>query len=490
VSKTLIVVHQLKDWPQPPTSGELITFKDYAAGNYPQPGGARPRIINLCRKFGYLSEGYYCSLLAEARGHKVTPTLQTLSDLTRRSLYRIRVSDLGVHLGALPAAAEPDSSSVRLRVFFGRTLDSAHDELARRLFETYPCPLLEVTLKRKAQWEISGLRAISPRQLSPEERELFSWTLEDFTRKHWRRKRERTHARYDMAILCDPGEKLPPSNAGALKRFIRAGREMGIRCQLITQRDYLRLPEFDGLFIRTTTNIDHFTFRFSRKAENEGLVVIDDSNSILRCTNKVYLADLFRINKVPAPRTRLLHRGRKEQFDQLVAEFGFPVVIKIPDGSFSRGVEKANSREELEAICTKLFRESTLLLAQEFLYTDFDWRIGVLDRQPLYACRYYMVKKHWQIYRHGQRTNSGGFDTLPLDQVPPAVLSAALAATRPIGDGFYGVDVKEKDGRGYVIEVNDNPSIESGVEDKFLGMELYRSVMRTFLKRMEARRGH
>ncbi|MBP6725194.1 MAG: RimK-like ATPgrasp N-terminal domain-containing protein, partial [Halioglobus sp.] len=29
----------------------------------------RTRIINLCRNFDYLSEGYYCSLLAEARGH-------------------------------------------------------------------------------------------------------------------------------------------------------------------------------------------------------------------------------------------------------------------------------------------------------------------------------------------------------------------------------------------------------------------------------------
>ncbi len=488
MSKTLIVVHHPKDWPEPPSAGSLISFGDYVTGNYPQTV-TKPRVINLCRKFGYLSEGYYCSLLAEARGHKVTPSLQTISDLTRRSLYRSRLSDLGVHLGSLPAEAESENKLV-LRFFFGRCLDSAHDDLARRLFEIFPCPLLEISLKRKTQWEISGVRPLSPRELSEEEAGLFRWTLEDFTRKQWRRRREKTHARYDLAILCDPGEKLPPSNSGALKRFIRAGRELGIRCQLITQRDYLRLQEFDGLFIRTTTSIDHFTFRFARKAENAGLVVIDDSESILRCTNKIYLADLFRIHKVSAPRTVLLHRGQSAQLDQLEQQFGFPVVIKIPDGSFSRGVEKAANRQELETICARLFRESTLLLAQEFLYTDFDWRIGILDRKPLYACRYYMVKKHWQIYRHGQRTNSGAFDTLPIDQVPPAVLEAALAATRPIGSGFYGVDVKEKDGKGYVIEVNDNPSIESGVEDRYLGMDLYRAVMGTLLKRMEARRGH
>jgi glutathione synthase/RimK-type ligase-like ATP-grasp enzyme len=68
------------------------------------------------------------------------------------------------------------------------------------------------------------------------------------------------------------------------------------------------------------------------------------------------------------------------------------------------------------------------------------------------------------------------------------VLEAALKATRPIGNGFYGVDVKERNGKGYVIEVNDNPSIDSGVEDKYLGEELYRLIMGEFLRRMENRR--
>ena len=219
-------------------------------------------------------------------------------------------------------------------------------------------------------------------------------------------------------------------------------------------------------------------------------MVIDDSNSILRCTNKIYLADLFRIHDVPSPQTVVLYRDRPGQLRELENRLGFPMVIKIPDGSFSRGVEKAGDRSELEAITKKLFRESTLLLAQEFLYTDFDWRIGVLDNRPLYACRYYMVKRHWQIYRHGSRTDSGGFDTLPVEQVSEAVLQASLAATRPIGNGFYGVDVKEREGQGCVIEVNDNPNIDSRIEDLHLGMDLYREIMATFLRRMEARRGH
>ena len=55
----------------------------------------------------------------------------------------------------------------------------------------------------------------------------------------------------------------------------------------------------------------------SRNAATEGMVVIDDPASILRCTNKVYLADLFRTRKVPAPRTHLLHGDGPGQVERL-----------------------------------------------------------------------------------------------------------------------------------------------------------------------------
>ncbi len=293
-----------------------------------------------------------------------------------------------------------------------------YHDLSQELFEAFPCPILEITLRYRKRWEIASLKPRSPKKLSDEQADDFATALDEFSRKVWRKRRKQKAARYDLAILCDPEEAMPPSDMAALKRFIRAGKEVGVDCEVIRQRDYLRLPEYDGLFIRTTTNIDHYTYRFAKKAENEGLVVIDDSNSILRCTNKIYLADLFRINKVPSPKTVVLYKDQPGQLAGLEQALGFPIVVKIPDGAFSKGVEKATNPEELAAICKKLFRHSTLLLAQEFLYTDFDWRIGVLDNQPLFACRYYMVKNHWQIYRHGKRTDSGGFDTMPIADVP------------------------------------------------------------------------
>jgi glutathione synthase/RimK-type ligase-like ATP-grasp enzyme len=123
--------------------------------------------------------------------------------------------------------------------------------------------------------------------------------------------------------------------------------------------------------------------------------------------------------------------------------------------------------------------------------TDFDWRVGVLEGVPLYVCRYFMARGHWQIYNWSSRRRrdiSGDFDTLAIEDAPPQVVHTAVKAARLIGNGLYGVDLKEVDGRPLVIEINDNPSIEAGVEDKLLGAELYDRIIAALARRIEARR--
>ena len=99
----------------------------------------------------------------------------------------------------------------------------------------------------------------------------------------------------------------------------------------------IRVAEFDGLFIRETTAVNHHTFRIARRAEAEGLVVVDDSNSILKCTNKVYLAELLTRHKISCPKTLVVHA---ENIDEIVPTLGLPVVLKQPDSAFSKGVTK------------------------------------------------------------------------------------------------------------------------------------------------------
>jgi glutathione synthase/RimK-type ligase-like ATP-grasp enzyme len=60
-----------------------------------------------------------------------------------------------------------------------------------------------------------------------------------------------------------------------------------------------------------------------------------------------------------------------------------------------------------------------------------------------------------------------------------------LKAAKQIGNGLYGVDVKQSGDKFFVIEVNDNPTIDAGEEDTILKDELYRRIMAVFLERIE-----
>ncbi len=241
MSRALIVTQSTRGWGKHHPSDPVLSFVDYIDGNYPA-SGARARVINLCQKFSYLSEGYYCSLLAEARGDNVIPPVRTLSDLSKKSLYRIHLDELSE---SLYSSLAPEATGERIVVhsFFGRTADPRFDELARALFGAFPCPILEIRLEHRKRWQISRLKPRAVSDLSGEQKETFFNELEEFCRKVWRPRPGRKAARYDLAVLVDTTEAMPPSNSGALKRFIRAGRELGVDCRLITERAYLKLAE-------------------------------------------------------------------------------------------------------------------------------------------------------------------------------------------------------------------------------------------------------
>lgn len=524
----LIVVERRQDWKSFYPTDNVLTFQEYLTeARGPLPRGTR--VLNLCRDYKYLSNGYYCSLLAEARGHRVMPSVRTLNDLGRKAIYGPRIEELAPTLKKLEAQSTADGQrEVEVVFHFGTfpgpgfagaspmaaAAESAESgaesgpvaasgtgptpplvSLARQLFEQFPCPILRVTFStsgprdRPTPWTISSLRAGRLHRLTDQEEDEFARALDHFSRQIWRQPKSRRSARFELAMLVNPDEQMPPSDERALKRFVKAGRKVGLEVEMIHKGDYGRLAEFDGLFIRETTGIDNHTYRFAKRAESEGLVVIDDAESILRCTNKVYLADLLQKNRVPTPETRILSRDHREDLAAAGAALGFPLVLKIPDGSFSRGVVKVQDVASLEREAAALFKRSALLLAQEFMYTDYDWRIGVLAGKPLFACQYFMSRGHWQIYQHGAggQVDSGDFRTMPVHEAPKAVVQAAVRAAGLIGQSLYGVDVKQQGKRAVVIEVNDNPNVDAGVEDQFLGDELYQLIMQDFLRRMELR---
>jgi len=492
MSGQIVVVENRADWSADLPDCTVVEVNDYL-GSEDYIKARSLQVINLCRGYRYLSTGYYCSLLAEARRHRVIPSVKTMLDISSKAMYSLDAGDLdeviqrSLKRHRRDAGSDADASEFTLDVFFGHCRYGELEHLARQIFETFPCPLLRVRLEHAERWHIESIRPLTLKKLDAQGRADFAQALERYRKRRWRAPRARQSLAYDLAILHNPNDPLPPSDKRALENFVRIGKQLGVGVELIRKKDYARLAEYDALFIRDTTQIAHYTYRFAKKAESEGMVVIDDPASILRCTNKVYLAELLRANRVPTPRTAILCKG---DIEGLAESFGLPIVLKVPDGSFSRGVFKADSADELEHITHRLFKESELILAQEFMYTEFDWRIGILNRKAVFACQYYMSKRHWQIVQHSAsgRFVEGAFKTLAIEQAPAEVVRVALAAADLVGDGLYGVDLKQTDRGVYVIEVNDNPNLDAGVEDAVLKDELYRIVLREFIARLERRR--
>ncbi len=439
------------------------------------------RIINLARNYGYLGKGYYVSLVAEGRGHKVIPDLATIQNLSRKEFYLLETDDLNAQVQK--DLAHLTDVKYELSVYFGRNLSKRYEKLSRMLFNLFPCPAFRVYFTKGKHWHVASIKPMSPDKIQESHQYAFHEALAEYSLHRWGARKPSPTARYDLAILCNPDEKFAPSDADALEKFVKAGKSVGLNVQIIGKRDYGLLPQFDALFIRETTAIDHHTYRFAKKAEKEGLVVIDDPRSILYCTNKIFLYELFKRAGVSRPKTFILGEDKAEGLPEAL---GYPVIVKVPDGAFSMGVVKVEDNDQLAQVSKNFFKDSDYIVAQEFMPTPFDWRIGVLNNLPLYACKYFMSRDHWQIYKHGDKgTENGTHETFPVQAVDPEIISQALKATRPIGSGLYGVDIKVVNGKPYVIEVNDNPNIDEGVEDEILKDSLYLTIMQEFLRRIE-----
>lgn len=480
----LLVVDHPDQWPLEFPSTEVISADDYLRDTR-FSSLKQARVYNLCDSYAYQTAGYYVSLLATARGHRTMPKVATIQDIKSRSLLRADDELEELIQRSLHTIA---SERFELSIYFGCNLAERHADLSRALFNLFPVPLMRASFTRSSKWRLVSLTPIPVGDLPASHRSFLRGVIENhFARRGPAGRSGRTiQYEHDMAILVNDDERSPPSNREALKRFERAARQQRFDVEFLQRDDYGRIAEFDALFIRETTSVNHHTYRFASRARAEGLVVMDDPESIIRCGNKVYLVELAKRLDLAIPPTMVVSGMRT---DDIIRELGLPCVLKQPDSAFSEGVFRADTREELASGLQRLLSRSDLVVVQAFMPTEFDWRVGIIDRQPLYVCRYYMADGHWQIYHHGaKRTTEGDAETIAVEHAPHDVLKLALKTANAIGDGFYGVDIKTVNGRHVLMEINDNPSIDRGVEDAVLGDALYERVMKVFRTRVEAGR--
>lgn len=481
---TILVTDESAQWHFLHNLIPIIQASDYLADDSWHQNKSL-RVINLCESYNYQSIGYYVSLLAQARDHKALPSVNSIQDVFNLSLSKLISEDIYDEIQHALRHIKHDTFIFSL--YFGQNIAKHYATLARKLHGLFPLPLLRFTLEKKKEWSIKSVHPLSFKDVPSWHITFMQEALQNYLSKkrvHQWRKKQYFH---DLAILVDPAEHHPPSNKKAMETFLRIGEDNGFNVDVIDKNYSSKsLAEYDALFIRATTSVNHYTYRLARRAEQENLVVIDDSESIIKCTNKVYLAELLRTHQISTPDTFFINKH-----DTSWPAIQFPCVLKRPDSAFSEGVAKAENSKEFHKILQQFFKTSDLVLAQPFIPTEFDWRIGILDNKPLFACRYYMADGHWQIYNWQSSSDlEGKNEAISLSEIPENILKTALKSTKLIGDSLYGVDIKSCGSEHYVIEINDNPNIDFGIEDSIKGEFLYQEIMQVFLQRIRRKHGY
>jgi glutathione synthase/RimK-type ligase-like ATP-grasp enzyme len=261
-----------------------------------------------------------------------------------------------------------------------------------------------------------------------------------------------------------------PREEKALRNFKVAAEKTGHQFSFMFRENISQIPEYNAVFIRATTDPMFTSYVVSRTAAELGLKVVDDPESIQICGNKIHQYALFKKQGIPLIPTIFINKEdlHHKRLIEIFETLGKPVVIKAPYTSFSRYVEKAACETSFREVAKRYFRKSDVLAVQQFMPTAFDWRVGVLNREVLYVCKYMIPKGRW---KHGAKRRGkpsfvwGRTVALKIENAPAKLKEVALKACAVIGHGLYGVDIKEANGDYVIVEVNDNPSIYAGYED-------------------------
>ncbi|MDD1686916.1 ATP-grasp domain-containing protein [Methanoregula sp.] len=261
------------------------------------------------------------------------------------------------------------------------------------------------------------------------------------------------------------------SNSEQLNALIRCrdvAENKGHEVDFIFPVDIAKIPKMDALFIRARTDPMNVTYVAARMARLHGIPVLDDPESIRICSDKINMYSHLIKKQVSLPKTVFLskHDLTVERVTNLFDELGTPLIVKEPSTSFSLRVEKVTDIAGFFHVAQRFIKLSDWIVVQQYVESKYDWRVGVLNGRLLYVCKYTIPSVTFKI----QASVNGhivycGVESVPEKEVPPQVVRLGIEAGNAIGRGLYGVDIKNTNGDAYVIEVNDNPSIESGEDD-------------------------
>lgn len=237
----------------------------------------------------------------------------------------------------------------------------------------------------------------------------------------------------------------------SVELYVRGLKSCGFDSYLIPSCDLLNKDNYDFsccVFLDKDISLAQWL-------ENKGVKVFNSSDAIRICDSKILTYINLKDKNIPMPETTVLpfkfSNLSYDNFDFLNNINSFPLVLKEEFGSQGQQVSLIYNKEE---IISKLNSSSQRFLLQEYIECDGrDIRIFVCDGKAICA----MERHNSKDFRSNCGVGGQGKE-INLDF---QMAEIAENAAKILGLDFAGVDLINKDGDYYLIEVNSNPLINN-----------------------------
>ena len=191
--------------------------------------------------------------------------------------------------------------------------------------------------------------------------------------------------------------------------------------------------------------------------EGKGVRVVNPSNTLLLCGDKIATAALLEREGIPQPRWRMA--SSPEGAVKAAESLGYPVVFKPAVGSWGRLLAKVSDREACEAVAEHKFHMGpahSVYFVQEYIEKGgFDLRAVMIGGKTVTLMK--RSSEHWITNTARGATP----EPYPMDDALESLLDRTAKA---IGGDVLAVDVLYKTQEKWVInEVNGQPEFHGSV---------------------------
>ncbi len=196
----------------------------------------------------------------------------------------------------------------------------------------------------------------------------------------------------------------------------------------------------------------------TRALEGMNVKVVNPSHVIELCGDKLATNAALAVAGVPTPKTGVAFDTAAAL--ELIEEFGYPVVMKPPVGSWGRLLSKINDRDAAEAV---LEHKEVLGGYQHHVYY-----IQELIRKPERDIRAFVIGGECigAIYRSSEHwvTNTARGAKASKCEVTPEIADLAVAAANAVRGEIVAIDLLEDPRRGLLVnEINHTMEFKNSV---------------------------